>query len=102
MPRYLTEQDIRDAAAGGTAQLILEPDMRLTPMAQDVARQLGLVIVHSTNTAAETGALAPKAIPSKPDLHATIRAAVIARLGTEPDDLDAIIAGILDGLEEMG
>ncbi len=102
MVRYLTEQDIRNAAAGGKTRLTLEPGARLTPLAQDAARQLGLEIVWGEDVAAGTAPPAPEDAAPEPDLRAIIRAAVIARLGAAPEGLDAIIAGVLAGLEEVG
>ncbi|HEY81050.1 MAG TPA: hypothetical protein EYP25_05560 [Anaerolineae bacterium] len=100
MVRYLTEQDILDAASRDR-RIVLEPGARLTPLAQDAARQLGLEIVWAQDDAAGTAAPASEDAEPEPDLRAIIRAAVIARLGAEPDGLDAILAGVLDGLEGL-
>ncbi len=103
MVRYLTEQDILDAASRDR-RIVLEPGARLTPLAQDAVRELGLEIVWAQESAAEQAEkTAPASEDAGPesDLRAVIRAAVIARLGAEPDGLDAILAGVLNGLEGL-
>ena len=42
MPSYLTAADIDDLARRGKRSLVLKPDMRLTPLAWDRARELGM------------------------------------------------------------
>ena len=95
--RYLTEQDILDVAARGEKTLALDPGARVTDLARETAQRLG---VHLVSASSEEASASEQ--PPEPDLHAQVRAAVIARLGAEPDGLDAIIAGVLRALGGEG
>ncbi|HHB89818.1 MAG TPA: hypothetical protein ENK60_00760 [Anaerolineae bacterium] len=86
--RYLTEQDILNAAARGETTLVLGPGVRMTDLARETAQRLGVKLIPT----------APEAPAFEPDLHAQVRAAVIARLGREPEGLDAVIDGVLRAL----
>ena len=96
MPRFVTEQDVLEAAGRGEQVLTLEPGARVTDLARETAQRLGVRLVHADEVA----------VASQPrqasDLHDHIRTAVIARLGMEPEGLDAIIAGVLQALGGEG
>ena len=96
MPRFVTEQDVLEAAGRGDKVLVLEPDARVTDLARETAQRLGVRLVQAHEI---TAASAP---PRESDLHEQIRTAVIARLGMEPDGLDAIITGVLQALGGEG
>ncbi len=95
--RYLTEQDILDVAARGEKTLTLDPGVRITDLARETAQRLG---VHLVSASSEEAPASEQL--SEPDLHAQVRAAVIARMGAEPDGLDVIIAGVLKALGVEG
>ena len=101
MPRkFITERDIAVYVAQGGKELVLEPDMVLTDMARERARAAKLCLVPSEGASGSIADSAAPAVQAEPtgNLHAQIRAAVIARLGSEPEGLDAIIKGILPKL----
>jgi hypothetical protein len=99
MPRrFITERDIAAYAAQGMRELVVEPDMVLTDMARERARAAKIRLVCPESVSGPVAG-APAAQPAATgDVHAQIRAAVIARLGSEPEGLDAIIKGILPKL----
>ncbi|MCS7037994.1 MAG: hypothetical protein RMN24_03790 [Anaerolineae bacterium] len=91
MPRrVLTQRDIEDLAAAGTTQIELDADTLVTALARDRARELGVRLLPATGAR-------PTAPATATDLHARVRAAVIARLGGTPEGLDAIISRVLEG-----
>ncbi len=94
--RFITERDIAAYAAQGMKELVVEPDMVLTDLAVERARAAKICLIHPE--AGEAAPAAPAGATSKDEIHARVRAAVIARLGSEPEGLDAIIKGILPKL----
>jgi len=95
MPRrFLTERDIRDYVAQGVKELLLEPDAVVTELGKECARAAGMKLLWQPRT---TAPARPSSAPGSAagDLHARVRAAVIARLGQAPDGLDAFIAQVL-------
>jgi hypothetical protein len=89
MPRrFLTKRDIEDLAAAGTTRIELDAQTVVTDVARDRARELGVQLVPAAGT------MPP---PETGELHARVRAAVIARLGSTPADLDAVITRLLQG-----
>lgn len=61
--RFLTADTIRAAKAGGCRQLTLEPGDVLTPLAKDLAREMGITIVDSPLAAASEASPPPAAVP---------------------------------------
>jgi hypothetical protein len=94
--RFITKQDIDVAADAG--QHVIEVDDRVT--VTDVAREHAAARGVRIAPAAGGVAAAPVADgfappPGEADVHATVRAEVIARLGSAPEDLDAVIRRVL-------
>lgn len=87
--RFITERDIAAYAAQGVKELVIEPDMVLTDMARERARAARICLLRSEEVTATASSVKPA------DTHAQVRAAVIARLGSEPEGLDALIKAIL-------
>jgi hypothetical protein len=97
--RFITERDIAAYAAQGMTELVVEPDMVLTDLAVERARAAKLCLITPEVGGKAPASTAGSAPPATTDaLHAQIRKAVIARLGSEPEGLDAIIKGILPKL----
>ncbi len=94
--RFITERDIAAYAAQGMKELVVEPEMVLTDLAVERARAAKICLIYPE--AKEAAPVAPAGSASKDEIHARVRAAVIARLGSEPEGLDAIIKGILPKL----
>ena len=89
MPRrFLTKRDIEDLAAAGTTRIELDAQTVVTDVARDRARELGVQLVPAAGT------MPP---PETGEHQARVRAAVIARLGITPADLDAVITRLLQG-----
>ncbi len=97
--RFITKQDIDAAADAGTSVLELGERDTVTDLAREHARDRGVRLVEGAARGATPtagAAPAPPADPSAPaGLHAQVRSAVIARVGTAPDGLDAVIAKVL-------
>ena len=97
--RFITKQDIDAAADAGTPVLELGERDTVTDLAREHARDRGVRLVEGSGSeATATPAAAPasaaeSAAPAA--LHAQVRSAVIARVGTAPDGLDAVIAKVL-------
>lgn len=94
MKRFLTERDINQFAAQGVKELVLEPGTVVTDLGKERARAAGIALVQEICGAHP--AVAPGATE---DVQAKVRAAVIARLGSAPEGLDAIIARIFGELK---
>jgi hypothetical protein len=91
MPRkFITERDIAAYAAEGLNEVVIGPDTTLTDMARERARAAKIRLVQLESSVTTT--VQP---PEKGTLHARVRAAVVAQLGSEPKELDLIIAEIL-------
>ncbi len=107
--RYITEQYILDVAASGETEIILDETTRVTAQAKETAQNLGIRLLPPGQKPSQPQSPAPSPEPPSPapspaeteaeDLHQQIRQAVIARLGHTPEELDAIIARVLNGLE---
>lgn len=102
MPRrFITARDVDELADRGATELPVDDDTTVTDVARERARERGIAVVHGTDS---YGAPPPtaQAVPAVPvgergRVRAEVRAAVIARLGTEPPQLDRIIDQVLDG-----
>ncbi len=112
MKTFYTERDIEDLHVQGVKEIEIDDDVILTDLAMDKAISLGIKLKRvDVRTAPPPAngmprlALAPKMPFSSPpaptdNLTATIKTAVIARLGTHQYDdlLDAIIPIVLKRL----
>lgn len=89
--RVLTVSTINEMLAQGSTELRLDPGDIVTALAREHAQQYGFRLVP-----AAPGATPSAAMPAaKPADRTTVRKAVIAALGSEPDGLDAIISRIM-------
>lgn len=95
---FLTARDIDEHADRGVKELPVDDQVVLTDMAREQARARGVKLVRSQNAAAQIEAC--HTIKSDDsDLYQKIKAGVIANLGgAAPENLDAIIAKILNDL----
>lgn len=99
--RFITERDIGAYSAQGMTELVIEPDMVLTDMAVERARAAKIRLIRPDGvstppvSAVASDATSPLQSQARSEVHAQVRAAVIARLGGEPEGLDAIIAAVL-------
>jgi hypothetical protein len=98
--RFITARDVDDLADAGATELPVDEQTTVTDVARERARERGVAIVHGA-TPAPAPASAAGPVPSVPPaergrVRAEVRAAVIARLGTEPPQLERIIDQVLD------
>lgn len=96
--RFLTRHDVEDAHAAGLPVRLSGRDV-LTHEAAQRVRELGVAVEREGAPGRSTPA-APAASPaviaaSTADLRGAVRTAVIAELGVEPPNLDAVIDGVL-------
>ncbi|WP_372593369.1 hypothetical protein [Actinotalea sp.] len=93
--RFLTRHDVEDAHAAGRPIRLSGRDS-LTHEAAQRARELSVPVERSDGPALPTPASAPQVLSaSRDDLRAAVRAAVVAELGSEPPNLDAVIDKVL-------
>ena len=92
--RFITRHDVEAYLDRGICEIEVDDAVTVTDLAREHAQARGVRFVRVAG-----GAAAPPAggvaNPAPGDLRARVRASVVARLGTEPDNLDAIIDGIL-------
>ncbi len=92
MPKtFYTERDIADLAMRGVTSLELNDDVVLTDLARDEALKRGVKLTRPQ--------AAQPADPAEAELIHRVKAAVIARLGSEVDPavLDATINRVIKG-----
>ena len=101
--RFITRQQVEDAAASGQPLRVQGRDV-VTDEAAQRAADLGVRIERDGTPArtsptgpSRTAAAAPPVTTSDADLRRAVRSAVIAELGTEPPGLDAAIDRVLNG-----
>jgi len=88
---FYTARDIDRFADEGLTELCIDNAIVLTDIARERARERGLRLVRVS----DAGVIPPPERSTTADLHERVRAATIARLGVEPDGLDAIIGDVL-------
>lgn len=94
MPRrFVTRTDIDAIADAGQAELLVDELTTVTDIAREHARERGVRLVKQLAPAPPPGA--PVTTASDDDLQASVRAAVIARLGHTPPGLDAALDHVL-------
>jgi hypothetical protein len=98
--RFITARDVDDLADEGATELPVDEQTTVTDVARERARERGVAIVHTARSGAAPAA-PTSGIPLVPTsergrVRAEVRAAVIARLGTEPPQLERIIDRVLD------
>jgi hypothetical protein len=116
MPKeFYTEKDIEDMFKRGVMSLTVTDEVGLTELAYEKANRLGVQLVRSqpdnppcapvrpyiaqqaaSRTSGPAASISP-AVPSGADLHARIREAVVARMGSQIDQslLDVVIERVL-------
>jgi hypothetical protein len=102
MPRrFITARDVDELADRGAAELQVDETTTVTDVARERARERGVAIVAIGASGATVGTAASAVVPVPPAdrgrVRAEVRAAVIARLGVEPPQLERIIDRVLDG-----
>ena len=100
MPRrFITVEDVDRLVDEGTGELTVGPDTTVTDLARERARERGLSLVRTEVPTGTTAPAAPVSVPgaARGRIRAEVRSAVIARLGSEPPQLDRIIDRVLDG-----
>jgi hypothetical protein len=93
--KFLTEQDIEQAASQGVTEIPLDANTRVTDLARDAAQRLGIRFVR----AGEPATPAASAPTAASDLHQQVRTTIISQLGMEPEGLDAVIERVLKSVE---
>lgn len=104
--RFVTRQDVEDAAASGQPIRLRGRDL-LTDEAAQRAMDLGVTVERESDAGAgawtgpapgsSAGSGSPaRAATSQDDLRRAVRAAVVAELGSEPPGLDAAIDRVLE------
>jgi hypothetical protein len=101
MPRrFITAQEIDDLADRGATELPIDDQTTVTDVARERARERGVAIVARTSDAGSgpPAGTVPHVPPAdRGRVRAEVRAAVIARLGVEPPQLERVIDRVLDG-----
>lgn len=100
--RFITRTDVEDAAAGGRSVVVGGRDV-LTDEAAQRAMDLGVTVERSgSRTVSSGGGAGPSAAAGMSraeidpaQLRRAVRAAVVAELGREPANLDAVIDRVL-------
>ncbi len=89
---FYTERDIQDLAARGVTALDVDDNVVITDMGRDAALKLGIKLARRSAASA-----AAKPAPSKDEVVAKVKAAVIARLGNTADPalLEAVISRVI-------
>jgi hypothetical protein len=89
---FYTERDIQDLAARGITALDVDDNVVITDMGRDAALKLGIKLARRSAAPA-----AAKPAPSKDEVVAKVKAAVIARLGNTADPalLEAVISRVI-------
>jgi hypothetical protein len=91
--RFITRRDIEEAIASGTCEIEVDDEVTVTDLAREHALARGVRFVRASNAPAAPAS--GQGSGDGPDLRGRVRAAVVARLGAEPDGLDAIIDSVL-------
>lgn len=95
--RFITARDIEDLLARGEQELHIDGATVLTDLARELARDRGVrVVTVDTPPAVAADAAPDRAGPSRRELRAAVRAAVVAEFGTTPPGIDAAIGRVFD------
>lgn len=95
MPRrFVTRTDIDAIADAGQTELLVDELTTVTDIAREHARERGVRLVKQLAPAPPPGR-PPATADADDDLQASVRAAVVARLGHAPDGLDAVLDRVL-------
>lgn len=96
--QIITQDQITQLLAEGADELRVDADAIVTDVAAELARDRGLRIIRGTDPLAAaptaegpSAAGEPVAQPRRDD----VRRAVVAALGTEPEQLDAVLDRVL-------
>jgi len=101
--RFLTERDIEKIVSQGVTEIALDDATRVTDLAREAARRLGVRFVRPKDgrAVATPPASAPAPAAHSP-LHQQVRAAIVSQLGGSPEGLDEIIARVLKAVGDAG
>lgn len=91
--RFITRRDVEEALARGLCEIEVDDEVTVTDLAREQALARGARFVRASSAPAATPPAAGAG--DGPDLRGRVRAAVVSRLGAEPDGLDAIIDSVL-------
>jgi hypothetical protein len=94
--RFLTARDIDEQADNGVAVIEICDDIVLTDVARERARERGVKLERVTSAAVSQ---APANSQQYDQVKNRVRAAIIAKLGSTPENLDAIINKVLNGMK---
>lgn len=110
MRRFITKVDIDTLLAAGKTTLECPPDTTITDLALEYARSRGMSVRRvdaasssysssssSSASASSAGASSAAAASGDAAERAAVRAAVVAKLGSAPPDLDAVIERAMRG-----
>ena len=106
MRRFITKVDIDTLLAAGKTTLECPPDTTITDLALEYARSRGMSVRRvdaasssssSSSSASSAGASSAAAASGDAAERAAVRAAVVAKLGSAPPDLDAVIERAMRG-----
>lgn len=94
MPRrFVTRADIDAIADAGQSELLVDELTTVTDIAREHARERQVRIVRQL--APPPPGPSPDGAEPDADLRASVRAAVVGRLGHTPPDLDAVLHRVL-------
>jgi hypothetical protein len=88
MKKIYTSRDVDLLLAQGQKEIEVTNDVVVTDVARERAEKAGIKFVRIKGIGGRYDA--------QSDLHEQVRKAVIARLGSAPDGLDAVIARVLN------
>jgi hypothetical protein len=94
--RFVTKADIDALADAGRTELEVDDAVTVTDVAQERALERGVRIVRAAGTPAGTPDAGEGA--TRGQVREAVRRAVIAQLGSEPADLDRVIARVMGRL----
>jgi hypothetical protein len=98
MRRFITKSDVDALADSGVDVLEVDDVVTVTDIAREHARERGVRIVRVPGGPAVNG----DGEPTPALVRAAVRRAVIAQLGTEPNNLDAVIDRIMTRARDGG
>lgn len=93
--QIITKENILEFLDAGCNELRLQPNDIVTDVATEFAQQNGIRIIRQTRPSAESAAPGPETPAVSAKDAKQIRQAVIGALGSEPENLDQIIAKVL-------
>ncbi|MDZ4159693.1 MAG: hypothetical protein U1B80_07875 [Anaerolineaceae bacterium] len=96
--KFLTAKDVDEHADRGVMEIQINDEVVITDFGRERALERGVKIIRLA-PGAPLPAHPPCCAGSREELHAKVRAAVIAKLGGTPENLDVVIRKALNGLK---